>query len=173
MRNAPLKFLIVGIIVTIALIVIGTLKISDGLVYFYTPDEAFAKAAELQDRTVRVGGLVKPETVVWNREALDLRFVLTDMVGHEIQVAHRGTPPDMFREGQGVVVEGRLGEDGSQFSSRKLLVKHSEEYKKPDDLTMTDRALLEKSLFKTDSANEPANPYDYGKNQDDYNDAIK
>ena len=51
----------------------------------------------------------------------------------EIQVAHIGTPPDMFKEGQGVIVERQLNDQGSSMKSKTLMVKHSEEYQKPED----------------------------------------
>ena len=60
-----------------------------------------------------------------------------------------GTPPDMFKEGQGVVVEGRISTDGQSLAARNLMVKHSEEYKKPGaEHSSMDKELLEKSLFK-------------------------
>ena len=54
----------------------------------------------------------------------------------------------MFKEGQGVVVEGRIDETGKVMISKSLMVKHSEEYKKPDDHSSMNKALLEESLFK-------------------------
>jgi len=75
--------------------------------------------------------------------------VISDLKGHEIKVSHKGTPPDMFKEGQGVVVEGILSPDGKSVKSRRLMVKHSEEYKKPGDHAGTpNKELLEKSIFK-------------------------
>ena len=92
--------------------------------------------------------MVKPESVKWVAEQLSLNFVVTDLEGHEIEIKHKGTPPDMFKEGQGVVVEGRIDHAGKEIISKILMVKHSEEYKKPDDHSTMNKALLEKSLFK-------------------------
>ncbi len=100
------------------------------LVYFLTPTEYFQDQARYQNRPVRLGGLVKAGTVQYDKDRLELRFILTDGV-QEVPVLHRGTPPGMFKEGQGVVVEGRF-QDGV-FQGRELLVKHSEAYQAPKE----------------------------------------
>ena len=140
----------VGILIIAAAIgLIATTQLSSNVVYFYTPDEAYAKAAEISGITIKVGGMVLPGSVVWQAENLDLAFTISDLKGHEIKVSHKGTPPDMFKEGQGVVVEGLLLADGKAMTSRRLMVKHSEEYKKPGDHAGTpNKELLEKSIFK-------------------------
>jgi len=142
------RWIIGGTIILIAAILVGFLQFGENVVYFYTPSEAQAKAADLSNSTIRLGGMVMPGSVKWQAENLDLRFTVSDLKGHEISVAHRGTPPDMFKEGQGVVVEGRLSNDGKAIQSKKLMVKHSEEYKKQGDHTQMDKAALEKSMFK-------------------------
>lgn len=140
----------VGILIIAAAIgLIATTQLSSNVVYFYTPDEAYAKASEISGSTMKVGGMVVPGSVVWKPESLDLGFLISDLKGHEINVSHKGTPPDMFKEGQGVVVEVLLSADGKNMSSRRLMVKHSEEYKKPGDHAGTpNKELLEKSIFK-------------------------
>ena len=122
-----------------ALAAVGVLAIAFGwliyggldsnVVYFLTPKELLAKGAEGYDRPVRLGGQVKPGSVVWDEQKLDLRFAVTDGTG-EIAVQSKGAPPQMFKDGQGVVVEGRYGRDGV-FKSTSLMVKHSNEYKAP------------------------------------------
>jgi len=100
------------------------------LVYFLTPSEYLQEEARYQNRPVRLGGLVKEGTVQYDKDRLELRFVLTDGVA-EVPVLHRGTPPGMFKEGQGVVVEGRFQE--GLFQGTNLLVKHSEAYQAPKE----------------------------------------
>jgi cytochrome c-type biogenesis protein CcmE len=100
--------------------------ISNNLVYFYTPGELLASGTS---EPVRLGGQVKPGSMSWNAEALDLRFVLQDDDG-EISVQARSAPPQMFREGQGVVVEGRFTDSGV-FEADNVMVKHSNEYRAP------------------------------------------
>ena len=120
----------VGVLAVVA--VVGMLLASgleEGVVYFLTPSEVVAQGTEAVDRPLRLGGQVKPGSVDWNAEALDLRFVVQDSTG-EVPVSSSGAPPAMFRDGIGVVVEGSLREDGT-FESTNLMVKHSNEYQAP------------------------------------------
>lgn len=105
--------------------------IGDNLVYFHTPAELLARGDEAVGQPFRLGGQVVPGTVQWNAEELDLRFTLQDEGSH-IEVISKGAPPAMFREGQGVIVEGRLNAAGV-FESSNLMVKHSNEYRAPED----------------------------------------
>ncbi len=147
-KSLPWKWIIGLGVVVVAALAVGNLKFGDSVVYFYTPDEAFAKAGTISDKTIKVGGMVKTGSVQWKPEDLALDFVMTDMRDTDIQVHHKGVPPDMFKEGQGVVVEGRIDADGKRMVSRNLMVKHSEEYKKPDAQHSMNKELLEKSIFK-------------------------
>lgn len=103
--------------------------IDSNVVYFLTPRELVAKGEKGVDVPVRLGGQVKPGSVQWDEQKLDLRFAVTDGTG-EIAVHSKGAPPQMFKDGMGVVVEGRYGRDGI-FQSTSLMVKHSNEYKAP------------------------------------------
>jgi cytochrome c-type biogenesis protein CcmE len=106
-------------------------SIGDDLVYYWSPTEVRAKAAEARDATIRLGGMVEPGSVDWNPGAQTLAFRVTD--GAEtIAVEGKGAPPQMFREGIGVVVEGKLDGDGV-FRSSTVMVKHSNEYQPPED----------------------------------------
>jgi cytochrome c-type biogenesis protein CcmE len=100
--------------------------IEGNLVYFLTPTELLARGPAGYDAAVRLGGEVKPQSVHWNAQALDLRFRLTDG-DSEIEVRSRGAPPQMFRDGMSVVVEGQLRPEGI-FESHNLMVMHSNEY---------------------------------------------
>ena len=115
----------------IALLIAGGL--SSNVVYFLTPSELRAELAEradeIVDQPLRLGGQVKPGSLSWDPEALDLRFVVSDSLG-EVPVRSTGAPPSMFKEGLGVVVEGRYTGDGI-FESTNLMVKHSNEYEPP------------------------------------------
>ena len=103
--------------------------IGENLVYFLTPQELLAREGKGIGVPVRLGGQVTPGSVQWNAEAIDLRFRLTDGV-KEVAVRAKTAPPAMFRDGQGVVVEGRYGADGV-FTADNLMVKHNEEYRAP------------------------------------------
>lgn len=139
-------------VVVVAIASISLLNFGESVVFFYTPKEAVAQAAELSAKTIKVGAMVKPGTVDWKPESLDLEFTLTDMKGTEMQVSHKGAPPDMFKENQGVVVEGRIASAGDRIVSKRLMVKHSEEYKKPEDHGSMNKMLLEESIFKNEKA---------------------
>ena len=101
------------------------------VVFFLTPTELHARGASGYDVPVRLGGQVKPGSVKWDEKTLDLRFVLVDTGGVGDVVVHSsGSPPQMFRDGMGVIVEGRYGRD-AVFNSTQLIVKHSNEYRAP------------------------------------------
>jgi cytochrome c-type biogenesis protein CcmE len=99
------------------------------MVFFLTPQELLAKGTEGVGVPVRLGGQVKPGSVKWDAESLDLRFTVTDG-GGEMPVRSTGAPPQMFRDGMGVIVEGRVG-TGGVFEASNLMVKHSNEYRAP------------------------------------------
>ena len=100
----------------------------EGVSFFYTPSQALE--ADLQPgRTVRVGGLVKTGSVAHGADG-EVRFAIEDGA-ESLVVRHRGDLPDLFREGQGVVAQGRLGEDGA-FTADQVLAKHDENYMPPE-----------------------------------------
>lgn len=99
------------------------------VVFFLTPQELLAKGANVYDVPVRLGGMVSPGSVKWDAERLDLRFKVSDGV-KTVDVVSKGAPPQMFRDGMGVVCEGKFRSDGT-FESTNLMIKHSEEYRAP------------------------------------------
>ncbi|MGI8618935.1 MAG: cytochrome c maturation protein CcmE [Gemmatimonadaceae bacterium] len=99
------------------------------MVFFLTPQELLAKGTEGVGVPVRLGGQVKPGSVKWDAQSLDLRFTVTDGAG-EMPVRSTSAPPQMFRDGMGVIVEGRVGA-GGVFEASNLMVKHSNEYRAP------------------------------------------
>lgn len=96
-------------------------------VFFHTPAEILADPDAFRSRTIRIGALVEPGTTQWDAQAVQLRFKVTEDSQHFIPVVFDGVKPDMYREGQGVVVEGSL-DAGGVFRATQVLVKHSEEY---------------------------------------------
>ena len=138
---------IIGLLVigaTFAWLVFGGLD--RNVVFFLTPAELLAKGPAAVNVPVRLGGQVKPGSVKWDERALDLRFVITDGPG-EVAVHSVGAPPQMFRDGMGVVVEGRFGPD-SLFRSSSLMVKHSNEYRAPKEGERPQE--MYRTLFKGD-----------------------
>lgn len=115
------------IVATFAWMLFGGLR--ENVVFFLTPQELFARGADGASGPVRLGGQVKAGSVAWDANRLDLRFTVTDGA-RDVPVKFSGAPPQMFRDGMGVIVEGRLGNDGF-FGASGLMVKHSNEYRAP------------------------------------------
>ena len=99
------------------------------LVFFFTPTQVVSNEAP-QGRPFRLGGLVEQGSVVRGRDGLDVRFVVTD-TARSVPVAYRGFLPDLFREGKGVVAQGRLDAHGV-FHASEVLAKHDENYMPPE-----------------------------------------
>ncbi|MDX1432523.1 MAG: cytochrome c maturation protein CcmE [Gammaproteobacteria bacterium] len=114
----------VAIATALALTAIG-----ENMLYFYSPSQ-IAKGEAPRSHDVRVGGLVVDGSIERAGDGLDVRFVLTDTSAN-VPVAYSGILPDLFREGQGIVALGRLGDDGV-FRAREVLAKHDENYMPPE-----------------------------------------
>jgi cytochrome c-type biogenesis protein CcmE len=102
---------------------------SDNLVFFYGPSDLAAKAIP-PGRRIRIGGLVEKESLRREADGRSLDFRVTDGKT-DIVVVYDGALPDLFREGQGVVAEGRLRGDGV-FVATSILAKHDEKYMPPE-----------------------------------------
>jgi cytochrome c-type biogenesis protein CcmE len=118
---------LVLIVAVFAWLLFGGLQ--KNVVFFLTPQELLAKGSDGVDAPVRLGGQVKPGSTKWDAKTLALHFTVTDGK-REIPVESKGAPPQMFRDGMGVVVEGRLAQVGI-FHATNLMVKHSNEYRPP------------------------------------------
>jgi len=95
------------------------------LVFFFTPTQVASGEAP-KDRAFRVGGMVQVGSIKRAKDSLTVQFVVTDTAKH-IPVTYTGILPDLFREGKGVVAQGRIGEDGV-FRANEILAKHDENY---------------------------------------------
>ena len=111
-------------VVVIAALVFNAFQ--SNLVFFYSPSQVAAHEAPL-NRTFRLGGLVQQGSV--KRDGVRVSFVVTDTV-QAVPVSYEGILPDLFKEGKGVVAQGRL-EDGV-FKAREVLAKHDENYMPPE-----------------------------------------
>jgi cytochrome c-type biogenesis protein CcmE len=128
-RRAALAVAAVIIVAAFGFLLYG--GIDKNVVFFLTPQELLARGTQAYDVPVRLGGLVAPGSVKWDADKLDLRFVVVDSGGQSVNVHSTGAPPQMFRDGMGVVVEGRYHRSGV-FESTNLMVKHSNAYRKPE-----------------------------------------
>jgi len=129
-----MKYAIIGAVVSviIAIIVVSFGNLGDNLVYYWKPSETLAKGAAAKGSTIRLGGVVQAGSVNWSPQTLELKFRVADGIepgAPSVLVDSKGAPPQMFREGIGVVVEGQL--DGELFKSDRVLVNHSNEYTPP------------------------------------------
>jgi cytochrome c-type biogenesis protein CcmE len=121
------------ILVLVALVLLGgaaglvLFALSDSVAFFVTPSDIATGKVEA-DKRFRLGGLVVEGSV--ERHDGTVRFRLTDQA-NEVPVRYRGILPDLFREGQGIVAQGVLGEDGV-FAASEVLAKHDESYMPPE-----------------------------------------
>ena len=128
--------LIVGGLASLAIAAGLALNALDSNIALYvTPTEVAAGKAP-QGKAFRIGGLVKEDSI--KRQDMTVRFVITD-TAKEIPVAYTGILPDLFRDGKGAVVQGRLGGDGV-FAATEVLAKHDENYMPPEAQHAVDQA---------------------------------
>lgn len=116
------------------------------LVYFFTPSEVIAFSQDQYGKKVRVGGMVVQGSLKVIPNTLKMNFELTDGAA-TIPVEFSGTPPDLFKEGQGAVVEG-YWDAAKQFHSNLIMAKHSEDYM-PIELKQAGIQLPKKDFLKT------------------------
>jgi cytochrome c-type biogenesis protein CcmE len=123
------KLLLGAIVVVAALGYLIYGGIREAAVYYITPTELKEKGGSAADKSFRLGGMVVPGSLHWEPQSLRLTFLLTD--GKEqVAVEHTGSPPDLFKEGAGAIVEGKYG-TRNLFIAHTILAKHSEEYRPP------------------------------------------
>ncbi|MEL6345818.1 MAG: cytochrome c maturation protein CcmE [Myxococcota bacterium] len=131
-ENQRRFFMMVALMVCVG--AIGTIasgSLGKNIVYYLTPSELVAKGDDAIGANIRLAGVVVADSKEWNEESRELTFEVSDPES-TVKVYNIGAPPQMFREGIGVVVEGTMDRDGV-FRSEKLMVKHSNEYKAPED----------------------------------------
>jgi cytochrome c-type biogenesis protein CcmE len=100
----------------------------ENLVFFFTPSQIAANEVP-HGRAFRIGGMVEPGSVKRQPDGVTVQFMVTD-TAKSVKVVYRGILPDLFREGKGVVTQGKLGPDGT-FVASEVLAKHDENYMPP------------------------------------------
>lgn len=128
-RHKKLYFIIAAVIGLSAATLLILNAFSNNIVFFYSPSQVMAGEAPTA-KTFRLGGLVKQGSVQRSNDSLDIHFAVTDKA-NDIEVFYQGILPDLFREGQGVVVEGKLI-DKRLFKAEQVLAKHDENYMPPE-----------------------------------------
>ena len=115
------------------------------LVFFFTPTQVI-KGEAPTGRAFRIGGLVEKGSLKREADGLTSHFVVTD-TAKSMNVVYKGILPDLFKEGKGVVAEGKLGGDGV-FTATQVLAKHDENYMPPEAASAIEKAQRAKTLAK-------------------------
>jgi cytochrome c-type biogenesis protein CcmE len=119
---------VVAVLVAVAALAwIAVGDLGENLVYYWSPSEMMSQRDKAVGATIRLGGLVEAGSIA--NEGAALKFRVTDGTT-AVAVASSGVPPQMFREGIGVVLEGTLTQDGT-FTCTRMMVKHDNEYRAP------------------------------------------
>ena len=121
-------FLILSCAAAAMIIFIVLRSLEENVVYFLSPTEIYNKTNITFDKTIRIGGLVKTNSISKNETSII--FIITDLK-KEIIVSYEGIVPNLFSEGKGVVAEGKL-KDKKYFVASKILAKHDENYMPPE-----------------------------------------
>jgi len=125
-RMATVAAILVGVGIATAFALQAFQK---NLLYYYSPTQIRAGEAP-SSRAFRVGGLVENGSLQREPGSLEVRFTLTDF-SNTLGVSYTGVLPDLFREGQGIIARGKLG-DGGVFVAEEVLAKHDENYMPPE-----------------------------------------
>jgi len=128
-RKQRMIFVIVLISGFAAATALALFAFEKNLLYFYSPSQ-LSEAEVTEDQLFRLGGLVVEGSVARMPDGITTQFALTDMQG-QVQVQYTGLLPDLFREGQGIVAQGRLNAEGL-FVAQEVLAKHDENYMPPE-----------------------------------------
>ena len=124
-RASLLAVILTASVISIFLILSSLNK---NILYFKSPTEIKNSQDVDFNKKLRVGGMVKKDTLKINEE--EIKFIITDFK-NEIKVSFRGTVPNLFSEGKGVVAEGKL-QDKKFFIAKRILAKHDENYMPPE-----------------------------------------
>ena len=126
--KSRITILILFLILSSVLVVFVLRSLEENVVYFFSPTEVNDKENISFNKTIRIGGLVKKNSI--NKKNNSINFVITDL-NNEIAVSYSGSVPNLFSEEKGVVAEGKL-KDKKYFIAEKILAKHDENYMPPE-----------------------------------------
>jgi cytochrome c-type biogenesis protein CcmE len=123
-KQRRLYFVILGVLAVGAAAALVLTALRQDIVFFFSPSEIVEAKIPTEGRRIRLGGLVEEGSVA--KDGATVKFRITDGA-HGVPVVFSGLLPDLFREGQGVVTEGKMGKDGT-FMAAEVLAKHDENY---------------------------------------------
>ena len=121
-------FLSISIVLAVLIVFLILRSLEENVVYFFSPTEIYNKESISIDENIRVGGLVKKDSVSKNDTSIN--FIITDLK-REIIVSYNGLLPNLFSEEKGVIAEGKL-KDKKYLIANKILAKHDENYMPPE-----------------------------------------
>jgi len=139
-RQKRFWFITCGIVVLCLAAAFVLNAFQSNLVFFFTPSQV-ARGEAPKNRLFRIGGMVKEGTLKRGKD--DIEFVVTDF-SNEVVVHYTGLLPDLFKEGKGVVAQGRLSDD-NVLTATEVLAKHDENYMPPAAKDAIDKAAIERA----------------------------
>jgi cytochrome c-type biogenesis protein CcmE len=139
-KNQRLILLILAVAAMLGAVLLAMSAMRSQAAFFYAPGDVAGAGLPL-DRAVRVGGMVRPGSIRRHPDGVTIDFIVGDQTAATIRVRYRGITPDLFREGSGVIAEGRFQPDGL-FVASEILARHDENYMPPE--------LTRRGMHKTD-----------------------
>lgn len=136
-RQKRLVFIIVALVALGAAVGLVLYALKNNVSLYFTPTQVYNKEAP-QGRNFRIGGLVEEGSVKRQKDGLSVTFTITDKV-RSMPVFYKGILPDLFKEGKGVVAQGKLAAD-NVFHAEEVLAKHDENYMPPEAKDALDKA---------------------------------
>ena len=127
-RKQRFYFLAIALVLLASSTALITIALEDNITFFYTPSELKEKNI-LQADNIRIGGMVV-ENSLQHKDDGTIYFLVTDLE-NTLAVSFKGIPPDLFAEGQGVIAEGALSQQGA-LQAKRILAKHDETYMPPN-----------------------------------------
>jgi len=152
-RYKRLMFILGGIAIVAAAAGLVLFALKDNVSLYFTPTQVFNKEAP-QGHSFRIGGLVEVGSVKREGDGLTVHFSITD-TSKNMPVTYKGILPDLFKEGKGVVAQGKLHAD-NVFYADEVLAKHDENYMPPEAKHALDEAAKAQSAVNAASAVSPA-----------------
>ena len=126
-KHQRMTLTLLAIVAVAAAVLLAMWGLRDRAAYFFTPEEVAIGKAQ-QGAAIRLGGMVEKGSIRQRTDGVTIDFVITDG-SHDVPVVYRGITPDLFKEGSGVVAEGRMR--GKTFVADTILAKHDERYMPP------------------------------------------
>ena len=154
MKPRHRRFAWIGAGVVLLAVAVGLVlnAFQSNLVFFFSPTDVAEHRAP-QNRAFRIGGLVEEKSLTRASDGLTVRFRVTD-TAQTIPVMYTGILPDLFKEGKGVVAQGKIGPDGV-FHATEVLAKHDENYMPPEAAAAVDKATTRAAMEKAAKTVKP------------------